>query len=126
MRKRKSDKLKIKNETSKRQKLENENKELISDLPNSNQLKQCTADLNARFDIQDAPEGIVGVQQKIKPRLHLLLTNMVKNAKDNDKPLPNTIRIKLTGDGTQISRGLSVVNFAFTILEESHSQCLQF
>ena len=91
---------------------------MISDLPNFSQVKQCITDLNARFDIQDASEGIVGVQQRIKPRLHLFLTNMAKIAKENDKPLPNTIRIKLTGDGTQIGRGLSIVNVAFTILEE--------
>ena len=43
---------------------------------------------------------------------------MVNKAKENDNPLPNAIHIKLTGDGTQISRGLNIVNFAFTILEE--------
>jgi hypothetical protein len=32
-------------------------------------------------------------------------------------PFP-VIKVKLTGDGTQIARGLSVVNVAFTILEE--------
>ena len=42
---------------------------------------------------------------------------MIKNAKENDKPLPNTIWVKLTGDGTQIGRGLNVVNVAFSILE---------
>lgn len=91
---------------------------MISDLPNSTQVKKCTTNLNSQFEIQDAPEGIVGVQQKIKPRLQLLLSNMIKNAEQNDKPLPKTIRVKLTGDGTQIGRGLNVVNVAFSILEE--------
>jgi len=31
---------------------------------------------------------------------------------------PSTIRIKLKGDGTQIGRGLNVVNIAFTIIDE--------
>jgi len=31
---------------------------------------------------------------------------------------PDTIRVKLTGDGTQIAKGLNIVNIAFTILEE--------
>ena len=31
------------------------------------------------------------------------------------------IRIKLTGDGTRIARGLNIVKFAFTILEEGSS-----
>lgn len=34
----------------------------------------------------------------------------------------STIRIKLTGDGTRIARGFSIVNFAFTILEEGRVQ----
>ena len=51
----------------------------------------------------------------------MFLTNIAKNAIESDKPLPSTIRIKLTGDGTQIGRGLSIVNFAFTILEEEET-----
>ena len=31
--------------------------------------------------------------------------------------------MKLTGDGTQIARGFTVVNFAFTILEEDELVC---
>jgi len=34
------------------------------------------------------------------------------------KPTPSTIRVKLTGDGTQIGRGLNVVNIAFTVIDE--------
>ena len=58
------------------------------------------------------------MQQNLKPHLNLLLSNMVKNLKKDGKPLPETICIKLTGNGTQIGRGLNIVNFAFTIIEE--------
>ena len=34
---------------------------------------------------------------------------MIKNVKENDKPLPDTIQIKLTGDGMQIGRGLNIL-----------------
>jgi len=34
------------------------------------------------------------------------------------KPTPSTIRFKLTGDGTQIGRGLKVVNIIFTVNDE--------
>ena len=34
------------------------------------------------------------------------------------KLTPSTIRIKLTGDGTQIGRGIKVVNIAFTVIDE--------
>jgi len=43
---------------------------------------------------------------------------MFKNLKKDGKPLPETICIKLTGDGTQINRVLNIVNFAYTIIEE--------
>ena len=66
---------------------------MISDLPNSSQIKKCPTYLNAQFDIQDAPEGIVWVQQRIKPRLHLFLTNIAKNAIESNTPLSSTIRI---------------------------------
>ena len=36
-----------------------------SDFPNSNKLKRCVYDLNAKYEIKDAPENIVGVQQKL-------------------------------------------------------------
>ena len=43
---------------------------------------------------------------------------MAKNLKKDGKTLPDTIRIKLTGDGTQIGKDLNIVNFAFTIIGE--------
>ena len=32
--------------------------------------------------------------------------------------VPSCFHVKLTGDGTQIGRGFTIVNFAFTVLEE--------
>ena len=46
---------------------------MISDLSNSNKLKKCTYDLNAKYNIKYAPENIVGVEQNLKPHLNLLL-----------------------------------------------------
>ena len=40
--------------------------------------------------------------------------------------LSDTIRIKLTGDGTRIARGLNIVNIAFTIIEEKQKACSVF
>ena len=45
------------------------------------------------------------------------IKSLLEKRKEN-ADLPNKIRIKLTGDGTRIARGLNVVNVAFTILEE--------
>ena len=43
---------------------------------------------------------------------------MCRKATKEGVSVPTTIRIKLTGDGTRIARGLNIINFAFTILEE--------
>ena len=42
---------------------------------------------------------------------------MVHTAELNGTQIPSTICVKLTGDGTQIAKGLTVLNFAFTVLE---------
>ena len=34
------------------------------------------------------------------------------------KKIPTNINVKLIGDGTEIARGLNVVNISFTLLEE--------
>ena len=51
------------------------------------------------------------------------LTELIKKIEDRNEEVPTTFRIKLTGDGTQIARGLTVVNIAFTILEEGQRAC---
>lgn len=91
---------------------------MISNLPSSYQIRKYTKQLNDQYEIQNAPEGIVGIQQSLKMRLQFVLTFMVNNAESNGTQLPDTLHVKLTGDGTQIARGFNVVNFAFTILEE--------
>ena len=50
-------------------------------------------------------------------RIAYRIKSLLEKTKENAN-LPNTIRIKLTGDDTRIARGLNVVNIAFTILEE--------
>ena len=54
----------------------------------------------------------------------LRLTQLVENSKGVD--IPSTIRVKLTGDRTEIVRGLSVVNINFTVLEEGQRACSAF
>ena len=49
----------------------------------------------AQFEIRDAPEGIVGVQQSIKSRLKLLL-HIIHNFRENSAEIPNVICIKDT------------------------------
>ena len=91
---------------------------MLSDLPNSSQVKRLKSAMNSAFDIRSTPNQTVGVQQSLRNRLMVHLTQLVRQYTAVNKPIPSTIKIKLTGDGTQIARGLSVVNVAFTVLEE--------
>ena len=86
---------------------------MVSDLPNFNQVRTVTHSLNKEFDIKAAPNGITGVQQSLTARVKARIRNLIIKTPDIQK-----IHVKLTGDGTQIARGLTIVNIAFTILEE--------
>ena len=91
---------------------------MLSDLPSISKVKRLSKSLNSQFGISATPNNIIGVQQSVKARILQRLTILVsKNVKEGINT-PSTIRIKLTGDGTQIGRGLNVVNIAFTIIDE--------
>ena len=67
--------------------------------------------LNKEFNIKAAPNGITGVQQSLIARVEARLRKIIPKMPDIK------IHVKLTRDGTQIARGLTVVNITFTILE---------
>lgn len=90
----------------------------MSDLPSSSQIKKLTVSLNSQCAIRNCPNEVIGVQQSIRARIVQRLTQFVQKANKEGMAIPTTIRIKLTGDGTRIARGLNIVNFAFTIIEE--------
>ena len=73
--------------------------------------------MNSKFDISPCPNGIIEVQQSLRVCIAFHIKSLSEKTKKNTD-LPSTIKVKLTGDGTRIARGLNVVNFAFTILEE--------
>ena len=93
---------------------------ISSDLPKSNQVKKLAHEMSNQFHIYNAPDGVVGVQQSLKASITIRLRHLIERGRKIDKEIPTCFRIKLTGDGTQIAWGLSVVNFAFTILEEEN------
>lgn len=99
---------------------------MVSDLPSSSQIKKLTGVLNSQYGIKRCPNNIIGVQQGIKARIIQRLTQFIKQASEQGICIPETFRIKITGDGTQIARGLNIVNIAFTILEEKHKACSVF
>ena len=96
---------------------------MLSDLPSSNEMKKLSHEINSQFDVHPTPNGIVGVQHSLRARLLIRLSELINISTVRDDQVPTTFRIKLTGDGTQIARGLTVVNIAFTILEEGQRAC---
>ena len=89
---------------------------MLSDLPSSKQIQRLKYTLNSHYSIKKVPADITGVQQNLKERLIPCITNIINYIQKSN--LLTCFRVKLTGDGTQIGRGFTVVNFAFTVLEE--------
>ena len=91
---------------------------LFPTLPRSNHLNQRVKDLNKHWTVFPTPEGTIGVQQSLKHLLtdrieYFLTTSSQTTTFDSSRK----IRVKLTGDGTNIGN-LHIVVFGFTIPEE--------
>ena len=82
---------------------------VISNLPNSSQVTKKAKLLNSHTEIRCAPNGIVGVQQSLRTHLKARLIKIIERCRNESIELPDTIRVKFTGDGILISRGLNVV-----------------
>ena len=81
---------------------------MISDLPNFSQVRTLTKSLNSQFHIFNCPNNIIGVQQSLRERILKRLTCLIHKNTEEGVNTPNTIRIKLTGDGTRITTGLTL------------------
>ena len=86
------------------------------DLPRSIKLQKKKDELNSHDNIFPTPGNPNGVQQSLKERLHRCICGL--RNKRNLFSHNGTVRVKITGDGTQISRNLHTVVAAFTIVEE--------
>ena len=69
--------------------------------------------MNSKFNISPCPNGIIGVQQSLRVRIAYHIKSLLEKTKEN-----TYYQSEIDGDGTRIARGLNIVNFAFTILEE--------
>ena len=84
-------------------------------LPRWSTLNKTSKDMSCNSAIFAIPGPIVGVQQSLKSRLTIRLQQMVKI----NPSLVNesSINVKITGDGTQVSRSMHILVLAFTILD---------
>ena len=72
-------------------------------LPRSCQLKKRTNVLNKQWEIFKTPEGTIGVQQSLKKKLAERVEYLLRvNSEISTFRLSKVIRVKLTGDGTNI------------------------
>ena len=89
--------------------------ELAMKADNLYKLIKHAKDLNSKWDLKDTPGTADGVQISFKDSLleniqRLRVSGLLENGK--------TIKIKISGDGTNIGKRLSVVNITYTILNE--------
>ena len=91
---------------------------IAKEMPRHYRLKQRISEINSLWNISLTPDGS-GVQQSLKDCLQDRVLHLIQNTPDDaDFKRKQTIRIKLSGDGTYTSKRLHVVNFTFTILNE--------
>lgn len=86
---------------------------MITDMPSSYSLSKAAKQLDAQYIVRHTPGKIEGVQQSITERLRLRIHHMLQL----NPSYPNRhVRVKITGDGTTISRSIHLVVIAFSLI----------
>ncbi|CAB4026648.1 Hypothetical predicted protein [Paramuricea clavata] len=89
------------------------------ELPRSWKVQERIKALNGKWKFSETPGNTFGIQQSIKERLEVRVQNMIKNSPATESFRQNKkIRVKLSGDGTNVGKSLHVVNVTFTILDQ--------
>ena len=92
---------------------------ICKDLPRSWKIPDRIREINTKWNFFPTPGDTNGVQQSIKERLEIRLQNLINNTPSNAAfKLDHKIRVKLSGDGTNIGKRLHVINITFTMLDE--------
>ena len=90
-----------------------------SSIPSWSALHKTSKQIDSKCEIYAVPGSITGIQQSLKKRLELRLQHLVnKNPSIKNE---TSIRVKITGDGTQVSRSMHILVIAFTILDGSEN-----
>lgn len=88
----------------------------LKDIPNVHSIKRRLESLNGKWNITEIPGEVEGVQIKFADSLKSQIQRLQKEGFED-----TTIKVKLSGDGTCIGKGLNVVNFTYTILNEGQT-----
>ena len=91
-------------------------------LPRHHKIKERIAELNRFWNIKLTLYGTIGLQQSLKDRLHIRVRHLIEVSNPDAPFLQNrTLRVKLSGDGTNVGKRLHLINFTFTLLDEGSS-----
>ena len=95
---------------------------ICKELPRHYKIKERIAELNKLWNITPTPYGTIGLQQSFKDRLHIRVRHLIEVSNPDAPFLQNrTLRVKLSGDGTNVGKRLHLINFTFTLLDEGSS-----
>ena len=71
------------------------------------------------WNLKSTPDDTIGVQQNIGERLQIRMKTLIENTPANATfKMKQKIRVKLSGDGTNVGKRLHLINFTFTLLDE--------
>lgn len=84
-------------------------------MPNSYKLEKKLKELNAKWNLQPTPGQAEGVQLSFKESLEEQVIRLQGKGVLNSN---TKIKVKISGDGTNIGKRLKIVNLTYTILNE--------
>ena len=85
------------------------------DLPSKYSIKKRIELLNTQWNVFPTPGAAEGVQMKLKDSLMEQTSWLLKDKKLNNC---NSLKIKVSGDGTRIGKRLQLLNVTYTIINE--------
>ena len=86
------------------------------ELPRSCAIIKAAKKLDEKSIIYSTPGPLKGVQQSLKERLVKRIEHLAKSDEKYNKS--QCIKVKITGDGTSVSRSMHLVVIAFTLVED--------
>jgi len=95
---------------------------ICKELPPHHKIKDRIHELNKLWSIKPTPYGTTGLQQSLEDRLRIRVAHLIEISNPDAPFLQNkTLRVKLSGDGTNVGKRLHLINFTFTLLDEGSS-----
>ena len=89
-----------------------------TNMPRSNRIFSRIKELNSECKLRPTPDPIDGVQQSIQDTISDNIRGLVASApSDSLVNAEHIVRVKLSGDGTNIGKRMSVENFTYSLID---------